>query len=68
MAFFTDGLFESGDSLSERETLEKAVKQQLINTFDLPIESAMEQIMQTFDSLAGTPPNDDALLLIIEKQ
>lgn len=68
IAFFTDGLFESGDSLSERETLEKAVKQQLINTFDLPIESAMEHIMQTFDSLAGTPPNDDALLLILEKQ
>ncbi|MDD9179343.1 MULTISPECIES: PP2C family protein-serine/threonine phosphatase [Aliivibrio] len=68
LILFTDGLFESGNSISERETLEKAIKEQLINTINLPLEVAIETVMQTFDSLAGTPPNDDALLLIIEKQ
>lgn len=68
LALFTDGLFESGNSISERETLEKTIKEQLINTINLPLEAAIETVMQTFDSLAGTPPNDDALLLIIEKQ
>ncbi|MCP3696949.1 MAG: SpoIIE family protein phosphatase, partial [Aliivibrio sp.] len=68
LVLFTDGLFESGNSVSERETLEKAIKEQLINTINLPLDTAIETIMQTFDSLAGTPPNDDALLLIIEKQ
>ena len=68
LALFTDGLFESGNSISERETLEKTIKEQLINTINLPLETAIETVMQTFDSLAGTPPNDDALLLIIEKQ
>ena len=68
LVLFTDGLFESGNSISERETLEKTIKEQLIKTIDLPIELAIETVMNTFDSLAGTPPNDDALLLIIEKQ
>lgn len=68
LVLFTDGLFESGNSISERETLEKTIKEQLVKTIDLPIELAIETVMNTFDSLAGTPPNDDALLLIIEKQ
>ncbi|MDD9194442.1 SpoIIE family protein phosphatase [Aliivibrio sp. S3MY1] len=68
LALFTDGLFESGNSISERQTLEQSIKEQLINTINLPLETAIETVMQTFDSLAGTPPNDDALLLIIEKQ
>ncbi|AAW88094.1 two-component response regulator, sigma factor PP2C-like phosphatase [Aliivibrio fischeri ES114] len=68
LALFTDGLFESGDTISERDTLEKAIKKQLIETLHLPIEQAINQIIKTFDALAGTPPNDDALLLLIENQ
>lgn len=68
LALFTDGLFESGNSISERETLENTIKKQLISTLNLPLNIAVETVMNTFDSLAGTPPNDDALLLIIEKQ
>ncbi|MGR6838684.1 SpoIIE family protein phosphatase [Aliivibrio wodanis] len=68
VAVFTDGLFESGNSISERETLESTIKEKLLSTLELPLELAIESIMNTFDSLAGIPPNDDALLLIIEKQ
>ncbi|TDM51834.1 SpoIIE family protein phosphatase [Aliivibrio fischeri] len=68
LALFTDGLFESGDTTSERETLEKTIKKQLLETLHLPIEQAIDQIIKTFDALAGTPPNDDALLLLIENQ
>ncbi|OCH27836.1 fused response regulator/phosphatase [Aliivibrio fischeri] len=68
LALFTDGLFESGDTTSERETLERAIKEQLIGTLHLPLEQAINQVIKTFDTLAGTPPNDDALLLLIENQ
>ena len=68
LALFTDGLFESGDSISERETLETALKENLVSTLHKPIEQALEEVMQCFDKLAGTPPNDDALLLLIERK
>ncbi len=67
LALFTDGLFESGNTVSERETLERAIKTALLDTLEKPIEEALEQVMQCFDKLAGTPPNDDALLLLIER-
>ncbi|SMY32260.1 Response regulator SaeR [Photobacterium malacitanum] len=68
LVLVTDGLFESGNTITERETLERAIKKHLIMTANLPLNVALEKIMQVFDSLAGTPPNDDALLLIIEKK
>ncbi|PQJ87888.1 fused response regulator/phosphatase [Aliivibrio sifiae] len=67
LALFTDGLFESGNTVSERETLERTIKTTLLATVEKPIEEALEQVMQCFDKLAGTPPNDDALLLLIER-
>ncbi|SMY32752.1 SpoIIE family protein phosphatase [Photobacterium andalusiense] len=68
LILLTDGLFESGNTITERETLERAIKKHLVITANLPLNVALDKIMQVFDSLAGTPPNDDALLLIIEKK
>ncbi len=60
--------YHLGMAYNKKGDLEKAIKEQLINTIHLPLDTAIETVMKTFDSLAGTPPNDDALLLIIEKQ
>lgn len=68
LVLLTDGLFESGNTTTERETLERAIKKHLIITSNLPLNVALDKIMQVFDVLAGTPPNDDALLLLIEKK
>lgn len=67
LALFTDGLFESGNTVSERETLELRIKETLLSTLEHPIEEALTLVMKCFDNLAGTPPNDDALLLLIER-
>lgn len=68
LVLLTDGLFESGNTITERETLELSIKKHLLITANLPLNIALEKIMHVFDTLAGTPPNDDALLLLIEKK
>lgn len=66
LAIFTDGLYESADNNEGRHHLEEEIKKELQNTLHLPINQAIDQVMNTFDELAGTPPNDDTLLLLLE--
>ena len=67
IAIFTDGLFESADTPASRLDLEKQVVDVLINTSNKEIENSISAVMSTFDNLAGKPPNDDTLLLLIER-
>ena len=66
IALFTDGLFESAPSEAQRKHLEEQIRFSLHDTLRLPIEQAIEQVMTIFDQIAGTPPNDDTLLLLLE--
>ena len=66
LAIFTDGLYESADDNEGRHHLENVIKEEMQKTLSLPLSEAIDQIMNTFDKLAGTPPNDDTLLLLIE--
>ncbi|WP_434354771.1 SpoIIE family protein phosphatase [Parasalinivibrio latis] len=68
LAFFTDGLFESADSEQERCELEECIKTALVSTLHLPIEQALNEVMRQFDHVAGIPPKDDTLLLLIERE
>ena len=67
IAIFTDGLFESADTPDRRLHLENQIVDSLIDTLDEDIESAISTVISTFDNLAGTPPKDDTLLLLIER-
>ncbi len=67
IAIFTDGLFESADAPESRLKLEGQVVDTLINTSSEEMEKSISDVMSTFDSLAGKPPNDDTLLLLIER-
>ena len=66
IVFFTDGLFESADTPERRLNLEKQIVDVLINTSNDDTDNAVSSVMSTFDNLAGVPPNDDTLLLLIE--
>ncbi len=67
IVIFTDGLFESADTPENRQHLENQIIDSLINTLDEEIENAISTVISTFDNLAGKPPNDDTLLLLIER-
>jgi len=67
IAVFTDGLFESADTPENRSDLENQIVDTLIKTSNEEIENTISTVMSTFDNLAGTPPNDDTLLLLIER-
>lgn len=66
VAFFTDGLFESANSPAQREILEKTILKLLEETIDKPIDRVIRQIMSEFDTISGTPANDDVLLILLE--
>ena len=66
IAFYTDGLFESGADAQIRQTLETSIVQSLSNSSSEPIETALNMAISEFDRYAGTPPKDDALLLLAE--
>jgi sigma-B regulation protein RsbU (phosphoserine phosphatase) len=66
IAMYTDGLFESATDNSARKNLEDRIIETLTGTLNLPIKESLAQIMDIFDRLAGTPPGDDALLLLME--
>lgn len=67
LAVYTDGLFESANNIDERLQLESNIMQTLVNTLDRPIGDSLEITMHMFDQVAGTPPKDDALLVLLEK-
>jgi len=66
IALYTDGLFESATDNHAREKLEDGIITTLTDTLNLPIDESLAQVMGCFDRLAGTPPSDDALLLLLE--
>jgi len=66
IALYTDGLFESATDNSARKKLEDRIITILTETLNLPINESLAQVMGIFDRLAGTPPSDDALLLLME--
>ena len=66
IALYTDGLFDSAIDNNARMKLEQSITKTLADTLDHPIDDSMAQIMAIFDQLAGTPPGDDALLLLME--
>jgi len=66
LALYTDGLFESAVDADARKELEIRIRNALSDTLDVPIKQSLQQVMGMFDELAGTPPLDDALLLLIE--
>lgn len=66
LALYTDGLFESANTIDERLQLENNIMQTLVNTLDRPIEDSLEITMHMFDQIAGSPPKDDALLILLE--
>jgi len=67
IALYTDGLFESAENNNARKELELHITRTLTDTLSDPIEQSLEQAMHIFDELAGTPPTDDALLLLLER-
>lgn len=68
VALYTDGLFESAADQAGREHLESQISHTLWRTCERPIEHARDEVMQVFDALAGRPPRDDTLLLLLEPQ
>lgn len=66
LALYTDGLFESAPDNSARLYLEEQVTQRLHSTLNAPIDDAMRTTMKVFDRLAGSPPSDDTLLILVE--
>ena len=66
IALYTDGLFESAADNNARKNLEDRITTTLTDTLNLPINESLAQLMSEFDKLAGTPPRDDALLLLME--
>ncbi len=67
IVLYTDGLFESAADNASRKDLETQITSSLIDTLNIPIEESLQQVMEVFDSFAGSPPKDDALLLLIER-
>jgi len=66
IALYTDGLFESAETEVLRQQLEQRITSALADTLHSPINEALQQVMSIFDQLAGTPPKDDVLLVLME--
>ena len=66
IALYTDGLFESASDETGRRELEAHVIKTLTDSLDQPLDQSLEQAMLVFDQIAGIPPNDDALLVVME--
>lgn len=67
LAVISDGLFESAMTPDGRQELERKMLDALRKTLSQPLEEAIEQVMQVFDDCTEGKPNDDALLLLIER-
>ncbi len=65
LLLFTDGLFESANTSSQRQQLEQTLLTQLPHTLELPIKQAARHLMSVFEQYA-TLDCDDTLLLLIE--
>lgn len=68
LALFTDGLFDSANDNDARDLLENKITTELLNTLQLPIDEALENVMNLFDSFTNNQPKDDAMLLLIEHE
>ena len=66
VALYTDGLFESAEDEPQRRKLEARITETLTDSINQPIDDALTLAMDVFDRMAGAPPRDDALLLLME--
>nr|WP_269809017.1 SpoIIE family protein phosphatase [Enterovibrio nigricans] len=67
MVFYTDGIFEAAVDDQSRKTLESKIIEKLEQTLDLPLQTAAEDIMHTFD-LHGDRYRDDATIILIQRK
>lgn len=65
LILYTDGLFESVNDIKNIPTLVTNVQKAMIKSYKKPLTTAIDQIIQSFSSIAGLPVKDDTLLLII---
>ena len=68
LILYTDGMFESAADNESRSALKQSVESVITATAEQPLDDAVETVMGAFDRLAGTTPNDDATMLIIERE
>ncbi|TDI71687.1 MAG: response regulator [Bacteroidetes bacterium] len=66
IAIYTDGLTESAPDNVSRGKLENQILTIIKETIHVPIDRALRLVMQKFDELAGTPPNDDTTFILLE--
>ncbi|KXF83518.1 SpoIIE family protein phosphatase [Enterovibrio coralii] len=66
IVIYTDGLFEAAEDDQSRKVLEAKVIENLQATLDLPLQTAAEEIMHTFD-LHGDRNRDDATIILIQR-
>ncbi len=66
LALYTDGLFDAAIDSATRSTLAEGVEEALCHGRRAPLHAALRQVMECFDTLAGVPPLDDTLLLLLE--
>ena len=66
IVLYTDGLFEAASTANLRQALTDIVKQTLVDTLEQSPAEAANTCMQAFDRHAGVPPDDDAMLILIE--
>jgi len=66
LAVYTDGLFDSAATAENREQLETQVMDTIQSSAGLPVQDAVDRVMNTFDAYASPSSRDDATLVIIE--
>jgi CheY-like chemotaxis protein len=66
LAVFSDGLLDSGATVSQRERLEEAIMKQLQSSSRLDLADAVNITLRRFDEFATPSCRDDATLLMIE--
>ncbi|RDH43370.1 SpoIIE family protein phosphatase [Zooshikella ganghwensis] len=66
LVIYTDGLLESANTPHGRKQLEEHVKKTLKNTLDLPIQHALDKVIETFYAYAASPLPDDVTVIMLE--
>lgn len=66
LALFTDGLFEQGSSVREREATERAVREALAASAGLPLAEAGDMVIGALDARCDGAPDDDVTLVLLE--
>lgn len=67
MVLYTDGLVEVGDTPSERHQSEESIRAAIDDSIGMPLKSAADHVLTTFDRLCRRGPDDDATIVLLEK-